>query len=136
MYQLMVLDKHGNIIGACTDSNRLPDVKEVFPHESYIGVETSYNMDLIFNYSSYHYRDGEFIKKEPVPYQVTRLYIGPDEDTTIFVPKGTIAAIGGVEYEIDDGIIEYSNPNVGVHQILLMKSGHANTSVYVEVMEE
>lgn len=136
MYQLMIVDTKGNIVGACTDSNRLPNAEEVIPQGGYTGVETMYNLDLIFNSSSYKYRDGTFIKKEPIPYQITKPYIAPNEATTISVPKGTVAVINGMDYQIDDGSIEYSNPNVGVHQIILKVNGYAQTLVHIEVMEQ
>ncbi len=135
MFQLMIVDTDGNIAGAYTDSSRLPELREVAPQGDYIGIETSYNLDLLFNSSSYIYKGGAFVKKEPIPYRITKLYVMPDETTYIYVPLGTIAAINGVEYEIDDGCIEYSNPNVGVHQIMLKIKGCDNTPVYVEVME-
>ena len=135
MFQLMIVDTDGNIAGAYTDSSRLPELREVVPQGNYIGIETPYNLDLLFNSSGYIYRNGAFLKKEPVPYRITKLYIEPEEATSIYVPMGTIASINGVEYEIDDGCIEYSNPNVGVHQIMLKIKGYTNTPVYVEVME-
>ncbi|HEX2924801.1 MAG TPA: hypothetical protein VHP38_00835 [Ruminiclostridium sp.] len=135
MYQLMIIDFDGNIAGVYTDSSRLPDLREVMPNGDYIGVETPYNLDLLYNSSSYIYRNGTFIKKEPIPYRITKLYLEPDEVTSIYVPKGTTASINGMDYEIDDGCIEYSNPNVGVHQIMLKISGYAQTPVYIEVME-
>lgn len=136
MYQLMILDAKGNIVGACTDSSRLPDVKEVFPGKNYTGIETPYNLDLVYNYRNYCFRNGRFVKKMPVPYQITKQHIKPEDYTTLFVPKDTVAVIGGIEYAVDDGVIEYSNPNAGVHQILLMLDGCNNTPVYVEVIGE
>ncbi|EMS73763.1 hypothetical protein [Ruminiclostridium cellobioparum] len=136
MYQLMIVDTQGNIVGGCTDSSCLPDAEKVTIQENCIGVETPYNLDLIFNSSQYHYRNGVFIKKEPIPYQITKCYLEQNETTTIFVPEGTIAVINGMEYEIDDGIIEYSNPNIGVYQIQLTLNGYAKTQVCVEVIEE
>jgi hypothetical protein len=136
MYQLMIVDTNGDIMGACTDSTRLPDVKEVISHGNYTGVETPYNLDLVFNSSRYHYIDGEFKKKEQIPYQISKCYIAQNETANILVPEGTIAVINGMEYEIDDGNIEYSNPNIGVYQILLKLNGYTETPVFVEVIEE
>lgn len=134
MYQLMIVDSDGNILGGCTDSGSLPDVEAMYPGRKYSGVSTTYDTDLLFNYHNYFYRNGEFVKKLPVPYQITKQYIKPGELTRIFVPKDTIALIGGIEYLIDDGSIEYSNPNAGVHQIMLTLKGYNNTPVYVEVI--
>ncbi len=136
MYQLMILNSEGDILGAYSDSNRLPDVREIFLDKDYIGVEVPYNMDLIENYGEYCFRDNQFIKMEPIDYQITKFYISPNEITTIFVPKDTTAAIEDAEYEIDDGVIEYSNSSPGEYKILLMAKGYKNTIVKVEVIEE
>jgi len=134
MYQLMIIDSSGNVLGACTDSKGLPDVNAMYPGRNYIGVETPYDVDLLYNYQNYFYSDGRLVKKLPVPYQITKQYIKPDEYTKLLVPKGTAAFIGGVEYLIDDGIIEYSNPNAGIYPITLTLNGYSDTSVYVEVI--
>lgn len=134
MYQVMIVDSDGNILGAATDSEALPDVEVMYPGRNLSGVETTYNPELLFNYRDYFYSEGNFIKKPMVPYQITRQYIKPDEYTKLIVPEGTLAFIGGVEYLVDDGIIEYSNPNAGVHLITLTLNGYNDTSVYVEVI--
>lgn len=131
----MILDEHNNIIGVCTDSELLPAVEGIYPGRNYKGIEVPYDNDLAVNFQSYYYENGQLIKKYPVEYQITRKCVGRGQSTIILVPDNTIARIDDLEYEIEDGIIEYLNPNVGVHAILLKAPYCLDTIVFVEVLE-
>lgn len=135
MKQLMILDEDNNIIGVCTDPENLPQVSSIYPGMDYTGIEVPHNDDLIDNFHTYYYKDGQFIKKHPVDYQITRNYIRKGQTTTILVPANTTAIIGDLEYEIEDGVIEYANPNTGMHSILLKAPNCLDTLVTIEVVD-
>lgn len=136
MYQLMIMDRENQIVSVCANERKLPDVKEIYPKEDYIGIEVPYNEDLIDNFQLYYYDKGKFIKKDFLDYQITRTYITPGEATTIMVPPNTTAVIGDLEYEVEDGIIEYQNPNIGINTLILRSPRHLDTIVEIEVLEE
>jgi len=73
---------------------------------------------------------------EYIPYTVDKNPITTVEEATITALTDVIAIVDGVEYPPEaDGIISYSNANVGTYEITLKKHGYKNTVINVEVVE-
>jgi len=79
--------------------------------------------------------DVRIIEVPYVPYTVSNNPVAVNEVTTITVPSNTIALIDSQEYIIDDGVLEYSNENPGMHQVLLRLDGYKDTTIEIEVIE-
>ena len=74
---------------------------------------------------------------EYIPYNVDKNPITTAETATITAIPDVIAVIDGVEYPPEaDGIINYSNANIGMYEITLRKHGYKNTSVSMEVIAD
>lgn len=53
---------------------------------------------------------------------------------TITNPNTVTAIIDNQEYTVSDGIIEYSNENVGTHQVVLKAEGYKDARITIEVI--
>lgn len=67
-----------------------------------------------------------------IPYEIDKSTITTSETATI-TTEATTAIIEDEEYEVD-GVIEYSNENVGIHTIILKQDRHKDTVVEIEVI--
>jgi len=72
---------------------------------------------------------------EYIPYTVDKNPITTVETATITAIADVVVIVDGVEYPPEpDGIVSYSNANVGVYEITLKKYGYKDTVVDVEVV--
>lgn len=72
-----------------------------------------------------------------IPYTIDKSTILTTETAIITVPADTVAIIDGQEYPPateQNTTIEYSNENVGIHEIKLILYGYRDTIVSVEVV--
>lgn len=72
-----------------------------------------------------------------INYTINKTQITTTETATITIndPATIIAIVDGQEYEVTDGIIEYSNENPGIHEITLKAEKYKDTIITVEVIE-
>jgi hypothetical protein len=73
----------------------------------------------------------------PIQYSINKTTITAAEITSITItdPATVTAIIGGEEYKVTDGEIEYSNENVGTHIITLKTEGYRDAVIEIEVVE-
>jgi len=71
-----------------------------------------------------------------IEYSIDKTQITTTETATITIndPAIITAIIDGQEYEVTDGMIEYSNENVGTHEIVLKALGYKDAKITIEVI--
>lgn len=72
---------------------------------------------------------------EHVEYAIDKQVITKNEVATITTTPGTTVEIEGQEYILEDGVLEYSNENLGVYRIILKQERHKDVVIRIEVVE-
>jgi len=72
-----------------------------------------------------------------IQYNVDKTTISTLESATITIsdPEVVTAIVENLEYEVTDGVIEYSNENPGKYEIILKKEGYYDARIQIEVVE-
>jgi len=130
MYKLGITD---GIIRSIESYYHIPDYK---PQEGEIFCENEIPVPSVPVYDG----QGNVIDATPanrnIPYAISKNPIATNESTIITTTPGIIFEVESQEYVDEDGIIEYSNENVGIHQIILKGYDYfLDTVIEVEVVE-
>lgn len=118
------------------DGNALYVVDETTPE----GKELVQRIQAAYPYYDFVTDGGkliDIIEHPPIQYSIDKTAISTAENAiiTITEPAIVLVEIGGEEYEVTDGEIEYSNENTGQHTIILKADGYRWAHITIEVVE-
>lgn len=77
----------------------------------------------------------ELMKTLPLPIEVPKTIIQTGEPIIIKAPINSSVLVDDAEYLLEDGILEYSNENVGVYELEFSLNKSNKTSVSIEVIK-
>ncbi len=98
-------------------------IEKAYPFYDFILDENGNLVDI------YEYPD--------IKFSVDKTTITTMETATITItePTEVVAVIDGQEYTVSNGIIEYSNENIGIHEIVLKAEKYRDAVIRIEVIE-
>lgn len=81
--------------------------------------------------------DGEklidIIEWPEISYTIDKTQLTINEVATIVTEPNTVAMVDNQEYLLENGILEYSNENIGIYRITLKQQGKRDVVIQVEV---
>ncbi len=76
----------------------------------------------------------DIVEWPEVEYTIAKTKLTINEVITITTEPNTIAVIDAQEYQLEDGILEYSNENPGKHFVKLKKEKYKDAVIQIEVI--
>lgn len=76
----------------------------------------------------------DIVEWPEISYTINKPQLTINEVATITTEPNTIAVIDAQEYQLEDGILEYSNENPGKHFVKLKKEKYKDAVIQIEVV--
>jgi len=116
------IHKNWLIVDETTESGKelAKRIKKAFPF-----------IDLIID----DYKLIDIVEWPEISYTIDKSQLKINEVATIITEPNTIAMVDNQEYLLEDGVLEYSNENLGVYRIILKQERHKDVVIQIEVVE-
>lgn len=76
----------------------------------------------------------DIVEWPELEYSIDKTQLSTGEVATITTGPDTIVVVDEQEYQLVDGVLEYSNENPGVHTITLKKEKYKDAVIQIEVL--
>lgn len=76
----------------------------------------------------------DIVEWPELEYSIDKTQLSTGEIATITTEPDTIAVVDEQEYQLVDGVLEYSNDNIGVHSLVLKQPNKKDAVIQIEVV--